>query len=60
MNVKGVEDKQSKMYEVTVECTNCGYTGIAKITRNVSVATARCIECGCYGLQRRAKDEGGL
>lgn len=55
MNIKGVEDRQ--MYEVTVECTNCGYTGIAKITKNVSVATARCIECGCYGLQRIAKEQ---
>jgi uncharacterized Zn finger protein len=55
MTIRGTEERQylGKLYDVQVECPNCGYQGQAKVLRNISVATVECTQCGNFGLQRK-------
>lgn len=37
-------------YELYVECVNCGFNDLLKITKGTPVENAECPDCGCSML----------
>ena len=48
-----MELNDTEYYEVSVACSNCGYTGNISIKKGTPITEEKCLHCKCKTLIRR-------